>query len=259
MPHNSSSRTYRHGEPCWADVQTRDVEAGKDFYRAVFGWRFQDMPTPDGRSYAQAYLDDDLVAVVAPQSPHQESLGSEAQWNIYFAADEARAVAEETPHAGGAVQFGPEDVADTGVMVFVDPPGGGTTGVWQAGTHTGSGRYNQPGALSWVELLTPEPQAAVAFFQQLFGHDVTEYPQDDGGTYTTLMVDEAEVAGIVATDGAASWQIYFGVSDVADTVRKALAAGAEVLVAPEAEDEETPGATATLKDPQGGVFSLLEV
>ncbi|HCC40307.1 MAG TPA: glyoxalase, partial [Arthrobacter bacterium] len=36
-------------------------------------------------------------------------------------------------------------------------------------------------------------------------------------------------------------------------------AGAEVLIAPEPDDEETPGATATLKDPQGGVFSLLEV
>jgi predicted enzyme related to lactoylglutathione lyase len=186
----------------------------------VFGWRFQDLPTPDGRSYAQAFLGDDLVAVVAPQNPQQEAAGTPAQWNIYFAAADARAVAEEAPHAGGTLQFGPEAVGDTGVMVFVDPPGGGTTGVW---------------------------------------HEVTEYPQDDGGTYTTLMVDDAEVAGIAATDEAAGWQIYFGVSDVADTVRKAVEAGAEVLIAPEAEDQETPGATATLKDPQGGIFSLLEV
>jgi predicted enzyme related to lactoylglutathione lyase len=157
------------------------------------------------------------------------------------------------------VQFGPEVVGDTGVMVFVDPPGGGTTGVWQPGTHTGTGRYNEPGALSWTELLTPEPNAAVGFFQRLFGHEVTEYPQDDGGTYTTLMVNGAEVAGVVAAEAPARWQIYFGVSDVAGTVRKAVAAGAEVLIEPGDDDPETPGATATLKDPQGGVFSLLEV
>jgi hypothetical protein len=47
-------------------------------------------------------------------------------------------------------------------------------------------------------------------------------------------------------------------------VRKAVAAGAEVLIEPgtvEADDDEAEGAgaTATLKDPQGGVFSLLEV
>ncbi|WP_255771238.1 VOC family protein [Pseudarthrobacter sulfonivorans] len=259
MPENSPSPRYRHGEPCWADVQTLDVQAAKAFYAAVFGWTFQDLPTPDGRSYAQAFADGDLVATVAPLSPHRAALGTAAQWNIYFAAEDAAALAGEVPHAGGAVQFGPEEIGDTGVMVFMDPPGGGTTGVWQPGTHTGTARYNEPGALSWTELLTPEPQAAVGFFQQLFGHEVTEYPQDDGGTYSTLMVNGAEVAGIVAAEAPARWQIYFGVADVADAVGKAVAAGGEVLIAPEAEDDETPGATATLRDPQGGVFSLLEV
>ncbi|WP_066289395.1 VOC family protein [Arthrobacter sp. B6] len=259
MPPNSSAPTYRHGEPCWADVQTCDVAAAKDFYGAVFGWRFEDLPTPDGRSYAKAFLGQDLVATIAPQNPHQESLGTEAQWNIYLAADDAKAIAEEATHLGGAVQFGPEQVADTGVMVFIGPPGGGTTGVWQPGTHIGAGRYNEPGALSWAELLTPEPQSAVGFFQQLFGHEVTEYPQDDGGTYTTLMVSGAEVAGIAAAEEEAGWQIYFGATDVAETVRRAVAAGAEVLIEPDVSDPDAPGATATLRDPQGGVFSLLEV
>ena len=111
--------------------------------------------------------------------------------------------------------------------------------MWQAGTHFGTARSNEPGALAWAELLTPEPQAAVGFFQQLFGHEVTEYPQDDGGTYTTLMVDGTEVAGIAplpADDegtAPAGWQVYFGVSDVADAVGAAVAAGAVVLVEPE--------------------------
>jgi hypothetical protein len=172
--------------------------------------------------------------------------------------------------------------------------------VWQAGTHFGTARSNEPGALAWAELLTPEPQAAVGFFQQLFGHEVTEYPQDDGGTYTTLVVNGTEVAGIAplaaeddGTDGTgtgrAQWQVYFGVSDVAGAVDAAVAAGAVVLVEPadgepadgepedgepedgeEAEDGEEPadgepedgeeaGIIATLQDPQGGVFSLVQV
>ena len=291
---------YAHGELCWADVQTPDVAAAKSFYTAVFGWRFEDLPTPDGRSYAQAFIDSDIVAVVAPQNPAQQKAGTPAQWNVYFAADNARDVADETLHAGGAVEFGPEEVGDSGVMVFLHPPGGGTTGVWQAGTHTGSARQNEPGAFAWAELLTPEPRAAVGFFQQLFGHEVTEYPQDDGGTYTTLIANGAEVAGIApepligdegtelegaglegaglegagqekAGEGAEEavgpdsaevrarrgWQVYFGVSSVKEAVLAAVAAGAEVLVEPEfAEDG---GTIATLKDPQGGVFSVLEV
>lgn len=260
---------YQHGEPCWTDVQTPDVEAAKTFYAAVFGWTFQDLPTPDGRSYAQAFIGEDLVSVIAPQNPSQEAAGQPAQWNVYFAADDAHGLAHDVVHAGGTVQFGPEDVADTGVMLFMEVPGGGTTGVWQAGTHTGSALYNEHGAFAWAELLTPEPQSAVAFFQHLFGHDVTEYPQDDGGTYSTLMVDGAEVAGIAPAGGGDDgkphasragngWQVYFGVSSASEAVMAAAAAGAEVLVEPEfAEDAGT--LVATLKDPQGGVFSVVEI
>ena len=188
--------------------------------------------------------------------------GAPGQWNVYFAVDDAAGLAAELPHAGGTLEFGPEAVADTGVMVFFAPPGGGTTGVWQAGTHFGTARSEEPGALAWVELLTPEPQAAVGFFQQLFRHEVTEYPQDDGGTYTTLMVDGAEVAGIATVPAAErnlepGWQVYFGVSSVAKAVAAARAAGGVVLVEPEDDDEA--GAIATLRDPQGGVFSVLEV
>jgi predicted enzyme related to lactoylglutathione lyase len=53
------------------------------------------------------------------------------------------------------------------------------------------------------------------------------------------------------------WQVYFGVSDVAGAVAAALAAGGVVLIEP--EDVEEAGTIATLRDPQGGVFSLLAV
>ena len=253
---------YAEGEVCWADLQTSDVAAAKEFYADLFGWRYEDLPTPDGRSYAKAFLGEELVTVIAPQNPHQVQTGAPGQWNVYFAADDAAGLAAELPHAGGTLEFGPEAVADTGVMVFFAPPGGGTTGVWQAGTHFGAARSEEPGALAWVELLTPQPQAAVGFFQQLFRHEVTEYPQDDGGTYTTLMVDGAEVAGIATVPAAErnlepGWQVYFGVSSVAEAVAAARAAGGAVLVEPEDDDEA--GAIATLRDPQGAVFSILEV
>jgi predicted enzyme related to lactoylglutathione lyase len=260
---------YQHGEPCWTDVQTPDVEAAKTFYASVFGWTFQDLPTPDGRGYAQALIGEDLVSVIAPQNPSQEAGHLPAQWNVYFAADDARGLAQDVVQAGGTVQFGPEDVAGTGVMLFMEPPGGGPTGVWQAGTHQGSARKNEHGAFAWAELVTPQPQAAVAFFQNLFGHQVTEYPQDDGGTYITLLVGGAEVAAIAPEpdapepnvpdgDSGRGWQVYFGVSSAAETVLAAVAAGAEVLVEPE-KSEDAGTAVATLKDPQGGVFSVVEI
>jgi len=253
---------FAQGEVCWADLQTSDVAAAKDFYAALFGWRYEDLPTPDGRSYAKAFLGQELVTVIAPQNPQQQQAGAPGQWNVYFAVDDAAGLTADVPHAAGSLEFGPEAVEGTGVMVFFSPPGGGTTGAWQAGSHFGAARTEEPGALAWVELLTPEPQAAVGFFQQLLGHEVTEYPQDDGGTYTTLMVDGTEVAGIATVPAAEpnlepGWQVYFGVASVADAVAAARAAGGVVLVEPEGGEEA--GTVATLADPQGGVFSVLEV
>ncbi|MCB5291266.1 VOC family protein [Arthrobacter sp. SO3] len=254
---------FTDGEICWTDLQTSDVVAAKAFYAAVFGWRYEDVPTPGGRSYAQAFLGGDLVTVIAPQNPQQQAAAAPGQWNVYFASSDARELADGLVHAGGSLEFGPEPVGGTGVMVFFAPPGGGTTGAWQAGSHFGAGRSGEPGALAWAELLTPEPQSAVGFFQQLFGHDVTEYPQDDGGRYTTLMVDGAEVAGIAAVPAGAEgtlkpgWQVYFGVSSVAEAVAAAVAAGGTVLIEP--DEVEEAGTIATLEDPQGGVFSVLEV
>jgi predicted enzyme related to lactoylglutathione lyase len=55
--------------------------------------------------------------------------------------------------------------------------------------------------------------------------------------------------------------VYFGVSSVAEAVASAVAAGAVVLIEPEADggDDQESGSVATLQDPQGGVFSVLEV
>jgi len=198
-------------------------------------------------------------STIAPQNPLQLAAGTSAKWNVYFAVADAADLLEEARHAGGAAQFGPEQVGDTGVLGFVAPPGGGTTGIWQAGTHYGSHLFNQPGALAWAELFTPEPQAAVGFFQQLFGHDVTEYPQDDGGSYSTLLIGGNEVAGIVPADPGeeADWQVYFGVADVAAAAGAAQAAGGAVLVEP--DQEAADGSLATIRDPQGGVLSLIQV
>ena len=253
---------FAEGEVCWTDLQTPDVAAAKEFYAGIFGWRYEDNPTPDGRSFAKAFLGQELVTVIAPQTPQQQDAGAPARWNVYFAVDDAGALAAEVPRAGGTLDFGPEAVGDTGVMVFLTPPGGGTNGAWQGGSHFGSARTEEAGALAWVELLTPEPQAAVGVFQQLFGHEVTEYPQDDGGMYTTLMAAGTEVAGIATVPKAEQglepgWQVYFGVPSVAQAVAAARAAGAVVLVEP--EDDGEAGTIATLRDPQGGVFSLLEV
>jgi predicted enzyme related to lactoylglutathione lyase len=104
----------------------------------VFGWTYEDLPTPDGRSFARAFMGGHLVAAIAPQNPLQHAAGIHARWNIYLACSDAAATVQDAAHAGGTAESVPEAIGDTGVLAFLGAPGGGTTGIWQAGTHTGS-------------------------------------------------------------------------------------------------------------------------
>src|SRR6478752_2755186 len=92
---------FAEGEVCWADLQTSDVAAAKEFYAAIFGSRDEDQPTPDCRRFSQAFLGQELVTVIAPQTPQQELAAAPGQWNVYFAVDAAAELAAELPHAGG--------------------------------------------------------------------------------------------------------------------------------------------------------------
>ena len=74
----SVTATALLNRPTWIDLSSTDPAGSRTFYAAVFGWTFKDLPTPDGRSYAQAFVGEDLVATVAPQNPHQQSLGTAA-------------------------------------------------------------------------------------------------------------------------------------------------------------------------------------
>ena len=83
-------------------------------------------------------------------------------------------------------------------------------------------------------------------------------PEDeDEGADAGAGPEEASAPGDGEVRARLGWQVYFGVSSVKEAVLAAVTAGAEVLVEP--EFDEDAGSIATLKDPQGGVFSVLEV
>lgn len=78
--------SYPAGMPCWTDLQAGDVAAAKEFYQRLFGWAYDDRPTPTGAGYALALVDSDVVAAIAPRSPMQPA-DAAAVWSSYLAVD----------------------------------------------------------------------------------------------------------------------------------------------------------------------------
>jgi len=253
MPVRSS---YAQGTPNWVDLQTSDQDAAKAFYSGLFGWAYDDQPMPQGPVYSMAVLGEHPVAGIASQPPEMAAAGAPPMWNTYLAVDSVDETVAKVEAAGGTIAMAPFDIVDAGRMAFVLDPAGAAVALWQADRHFGASLVNEPGTVTWNELITTDP-AAVAFYQNVLG--LTTSTMDMGaGEYTLFEVDGQMVGGTTPPQmpGVPShWHVYFGVADADAAVAKTTELGGSVLVPP----FDTPvGRLAVIGDPQGAVFSIIQ-
>jgi hypothetical protein len=254
MPKRDS---YKQGTPCWTDLQTTDVEGAKAFYGALFGWTFDDMPTPMGATYSLALVGSETVAAIAPQSPMLAENNVPPMWSTYIAVDDADAAVAAAGANGGTVLMAADDIPGSGRMAFVADPSGAAVGLWQAGARIGATLVNEPNTLTWNELVTADSAAALPFYKAVANIDAVSV-QMGGIDYTTLQVDGSDVGGSLAPQMANvpnRWHTWFAVADANAAAAAARAAGGSLLVEPTAMPV---GTMATIRDPQGAVFSILQ-
>jgi predicted enzyme related to lactoylglutathione lyase len=116
-----------------------------------------------------------------------------------------------------------------------------------------------PGVPCWADTAQPDPQAAVAFYADLFGwefEDVT--PAGAPGTYHLGRIRDGAVAGVASqpegTPMPPAWNTYVWVTDADETAAKVRGAGGRILMEP--GDVGDSGRTAVFADPAGAVFSV---
>jgi len=117
----------------------------------------------------------------------------------------------------------------------------------------GHGRFN------WYDLMTPDPEAAQAFYTQLVGWGTQQW--QGPMPYSMWTRDGAPLGGVMQLPAAAEeagapphWMVYVKVDDVDATIAKAAEIGATTMVPPQ-EIPET-GRFAVLADPLGAVFAV---
>jgi uncharacterized protein len=250
---------YPDGEPCWADVVTPDLEAGKEFYRALFGWQFQDSGAEFG-NYTMALVDGKPVAGISPPPPGAE--GTPPAWSVYLYSSDVDATAAKVGQGGGKIIMGPLDVPGSGRMLIGLDPTGAAFGVWQGAGHYGAQVTEDPNTPAWAELHTRDGAAADAFYRGLF--DYRQEQTGDGATfdYTVWSLGDRQVAcrmvdgPEIPAEVPPYWMVYFAVDDVDAVVSRATERGGRVQVAP----GDTPyGRMAILYDPHGALFAVIDM
>ena len=118
--------------------------------------------------------------------------------------------------------------------------------------------FRTPGAISWTELMTSDPDAAAAFYGTLFGWSFDK--MDMGMPYQVIKVGTSAVGGIMGRPPGSEqappiWGPYVTVTDADATARRCTELGGKVLRGP--ADIPTVGRFVVLQDPQGAVISAI--
>ena len=141
--HRGAQVVNEHGSVNFNGLHTRDIEAAKSFYGAVFGWEVLDLGPGNTMWRLPGYGDhleemspglregmaqmgappgyEDVVAALNPIAEDQPDVSP--HWNITFAVDDADATAARAAELGAEVVVPPQDAPWIRMTVIRDPQG----------------------------------------------------------------------------------------------------------------------------------------
>jgi predicted enzyme related to lactoylglutathione lyase len=241
----------------WADLLTTDMGAAKTFYGELFGWSYQDLPTPSGPDYTMCLVDGEMVCGLSESPPGSPAARALPVWNSYVIVDDVDAVAVAAEAFGGSVVTPPTDGMASGRMVMVAGPDGAVSGAWQPLGHQGAELFDQPGSVTWNELQSRDLPASRDFLSAVFNWRWQRQP--GAMEYWVAHVDgtSEDVCGAmnmpdgVPPDAPSMWVVYFAVEDCDVSAGHVGELGGALFLPPM---EMGPGKFAGATDPTGAMF-----
>ena len=269
------------GEPIWYELLSRDSAVTEPFYTAVLGWRFTDAGMDGPAAYRfikHGEGEYDFVGGAMQLTPEMLAGGARPTWVTYFCVEDVDAAAARIAERGGSVLMAPFDIEGAGRMAFVTDPQGIAFYVMRGlpdmdspdidsldidspdiDSQVFAAEGSHDGRCGWNELITPDLDAALGFYREIFGYDTDERMSmgPEMGDYVFLKTGEGTIGAAMAAMAGSSpcWRFYFRVPDI-ESARSAVEAnGGSVVFGP----EDVPGDEVVIMahDPEGTIFGLL--
>ena len=241
----------RPGAVVWMDLLTGDVDRAAAFYSEVFDWEFSFSPD---RDYAYGMAGGRPVAAIAA---YEEGLGqADGLWIPSISVPDVDKAMTAVKTHGGSLVGPPENLPGRGRYLLVEDPTGAAVMLLRA-EGGDPGRSEKPNQWLWTELWTNDTGKAAGFYKKVVGYGTVDLKDTEGQTITVMGRDQQPHASMIKTplpDVDPAWLAYLLVEDVNATVQAILAAGGEVLLAPQKDGFNDD--VAIVADPTGGVFAL---
>jgi predicted enzyme related to lactoylglutathione lyase len=240
------------GRFLWEGLATADPSAAAGFYSRVVGWRAEAFPAD--ASYTVFHAARGGVAGVSrPQAGH-------TGWRAFIGSDDVDGTVAAAERLGGKVASPAMDIPQVGRIATLADPQGAVFAILKplpmegATPRTGA---PQAGEIAWHELSTSDPEAALKFYQTLFGWQLgSKMDMGPMGFYWIFSLGGVQLGGMYKpshpTAGPA-WLAYVEVPDVDKAVAAITRGGGRILNGP----MDVPGGRIVqAADPTGAPFAV---
>jgi uncharacterized protein len=247
------------GKVIWAELVTPNRREAERFYGGLFGWTFEEQTSSNGH-YALALLNGEPVAGLI-HHPLHEGEKQQPYWLTFIAVQDVDAAGRTAVSSGGKIVVAPHTYAARGRQAVLTDPQGAPFAVIASFSGDAPDYLAENGAWIWSSLLTRDPEAGIAFYQNIFGYDVFDLQSDDGLQHAVLATDDFARASVNtlpvdALHRQSHWLNFVRVADATEAATRAVALGGSVLVAPRVDRHG--GRFAVIADPAGAPFGVME-
>lgn len=242
------------GKFTWFEHLSADAGKAREFYEALFGWKVERMQGAD-RAYDMVHNGGEGIAGLLPAPA-----GTPNQWLGYLSVPDVDASFESALAAGARPLMPPRDFAGVGRGATIADPTGAVLSLWKAAQGDREDRDNTPaGDWVWNELLTPDPSAALAFYEGVFGFTHDAMTVGAGQYFILKSADGKHRAGVTKSPHAATptmWVPYVHVEQADATAARVAPLGGTLALPP--QDVPTVGRIAMLRDPLGAFIAFIQ-
>lgn len=238
------------GRPIWFELMTPNIEAVRDFYRAVVGWEIADagMTVGSGGNDYRAIQRSDggMAGGALAMSQDMIAHGAKPGWLTYFQVDDVAETTARIEQLGGKTWMGPRAIEVGTIAMVADPQGApfyvmdptppadrpdAKSDVWDA---------MEAERCRWIELATRDAPAAREFYRTLLGWEFNDEMPMQGGQYFFIDLDGDRLGAIsswLREGQSPMWLCYFGVREIGAALEAAQANGGTIINGP----HEVPG------------------
>jgi len=120
----------KHGEICWRELATTDLNSALDFYSKLFGWTLTQTKVTE-MDYKEIVVDDVAAGGMMAIDEKWGPAPPPSHWSTYIAVDNADETTQKIVAEGGSIRVPPFDAPGVGRIAMAADPAGAAFAVIQ--------------------------------------------------------------------------------------------------------------------------------